>query len=116
MSEIYGTSTPPPLATSFTVSPSTPIVNLPVTFTATTTGGTSPYTISWKFGDGATGTGASITHVYSSVQSFTVSENATDSSSPSNTATSSKTITASAPPPLTTSFTFLPVSPVVNTP
>jgi PKD repeat protein len=90
-------------------------VNIPVTFTATTIGGTAPYTVSWSFGDGTSGAGASITHVYASAQSFTVTETAKDSSSPSQTATSSKTITVySTPPPLTTSFTVLPSSPVVN--
>src|SRR5207249_10010248 len=35
MTEFFGTSTPPPLSTSFTVSPITPLVNSPVTFTTT---------------------------------------------------------------------------------
>jgi len=82
-----------PSSTTFTASTSTPAVNGAVTFTATTTGGTAPYTITWSFGDGTTGTGASVTHTYSSAQSFTVTENVTDSSTPSQTATSSKTIT-----------------------
>ena len=116
MTEIFGSSTPPPLTTSFSVSPSTPIVNLPVSYTATTTGGKSPYTISWNFGDGLTGTGASVTHVYSGLQSYTVTETAVDSSSPSQTATSSKTITISAPPPPSTSFTYSPSTPIINSP
>src|SRR5438128_1902290 len=116
MTEIFGSSTPPALATSFTAFPSTPIVNLPVTFTATTTGGKSPYTIGWNFGDGSTGTGASIAHTYSSAQLFTVTETATDSSSPSQTATSSSAVTISTLPPPSTSFTFLPSSPFVNSP
>src|SRR2546426_672816 len=107
---------PPPLSTSFTFLPSSPVVDSPVTFTAITTGGTTPYTIKWNFGGGTTGTGTSVTHTYSSAQSFTVTETATDSSSPSQNTVSSQTITISAPPPPSTSFTFLPASPMVNTP
>ena len=107
---------PPPPSTSFTFLPSSPVVNSPVAFTATTTGGTAPYTISWNFGDGGVGTGATTTHTYTTAQSFTVTETATDSSSPSQNAVSSKTVTVSAPRPLSTSFTFLPASPMVNTP
>jgi len=116
MSEIYGTSTPPPLTTSFTLSPSRPIVNLPVTFTATTTGGASPYTIRWNFGDGTTGTGASLTHTFPGFQSYTVTETAKQSSTPTQTATSTQTISVVASQPLSTSFTFLPANPTVNSP
>jgi phosphatidylinositol-3-phosphatase len=84
---------PPPLFTSFTTSPSIPLVNVPVTFTATTTGGTAPYTVSWSFGDGGSGVGASVTHTFASAQSFTVGEIATDSSSPAQTATTSQSVT-----------------------
>src|SRR2546426_544062 len=64
-----------PLSTSFTFLPANPTVNSPVSFTAVTTGGTLPYTISWNFGDGATATGATVTRTYATAQSFTVSEN-----------------------------------------
>jgi PKD repeat protein len=107
---------PPPLATSFTTSPSIPLANVPVAFTATTTGGTAPYSINWSFGDGASGTGASATHVYTGVGSFTVTETAADSSSPPQTAKSSQTLAITGPLPLSTSFTVLPSSPVVNSP
>src|SRR5439155_19025341 len=103
-----------PLSTSFTISPTNPLVNKPVTFTSTTVGGTSPYTISWNFGDGSTGAGTSTTHTYSTAQTFTVTETATDSSSPARTTTSSKTLTTSTPPPPSTSFTSSPTSPAVN--
>jgi hypothetical protein len=89
------TSNCPP-STSFTVSTSAPVANSVVTFTATTNGGTAPYTITWSFGDGTTGTGASVTHTYAGAQSFIVTENATDSSTPPQTATSSQTITVKA--------------------
>src|SRR5438876_163974 len=97
---------PSPLSTSFTPSPSTTLVNVPVTFTATTSGGTAPYTISWNFGDGATGTGTIATHSYSGAQTFTVTETAKDSSSPQQTVTSSQTFTVSS----STSLTYAPSS------
>jgi PKD repeat protein len=103
-----------PLSTSFTSSPSNPMVNTPVTFTASTLGGKSPYAISWNFGDGSSGSGPSIIHTFASVQSFAVSETATDSSSPSQTVTSSMTVTVRPTPPLSTGFNFLPTTPLVN--
>src|SRR5216117_2974542 len=117
MTEFFGTTTPPPLSTSFTVSPITPLVNAPVTFTTTSSGGVSPYSISWNFGDGASGTGSSIVHTFTSAQTFTVTEKVTDSSSLPQTATSSSTVTVlGTPPPLSTGFTFLPTTPSTNSP
>src|SRR5438128_11369168 len=95
---------PSSLSTSFTASPSTTLVNVPVAFTATTSGGTAPYTISWNFGDGATGTGAIVTHSYSIAQTFTVTATAKDSSSPQQTVTSSQTVTVSSSTSLTGNF------------
>jgi len=108
---------PSPVSTSFTFAPMNPSVNSIVTFAATTVGGTLPYTVSWNFGDGSLGTGASVVHTFTSAQVFTVTEKATDSSLPSQSATSTNTvIVLAAPPSLSTSFTFLPSSPIVNSP
>src|SRR5437660_7340397 len=106
---------PPPLSTSFTAIPASAIVNSPVTFTAVTTGGTLPYTVSWSFGDGSSAIGIIVTHTFNSANAFTVAETAKDSSSPQQNATSSNTITVLNVLPLTTSFTVSANS-VVNLP
>jgi len=47
-------------------------------FTATLTDGTPPITYAWDFGDGATGSGATTTHTYLSVGTFTATVTATN--------------------------------------
>ena len=109
MTEFFKSSTPPVLlSTSFTYSPSSPQVSQQVSFTASASGGTAPYTFSWAFGDGATGTGAAVYHTYSTTGSYSVLLTAKDSSPSQQTATSQQTITVTSPPPppsLTASFT-----------
>src|SRR5436189_1648252 len=112
MTEFFGTSPPPTLSASFTYSPSSPQVGQTVSFSGSCSGGTSPYSYPWTFGDGSTGTGSSVTHSYSSAGSFTVTLTVKDSGSPQQTVTSQQTISVTSPPPaLTASFTFSPSSP-----
>lgn len=63
---------------TFTTSPVTPDVGVLTTFTSTVTGGTSPYTYSWVFGDGGTSTLQNPRHTYASAAAFTVYLNVTD--------------------------------------
>src|SRR5213083_2101514 len=108
MTEFFGH----PLSATFSHSPSSPQVGQQVTFTASASGGTSPYSFSWSFGDGSTGTGSSATHAYSSAGSFTVILTVKDRSSPQQTATSQQSvIVSSPPPPLTANFTYSPSAP-----
>jgi PKD repeat protein len=73
---------------------------LNVTMTASVSGGTSPYTYSWSYGDGSTGSGMVVSHAYTSVPSgckmsrceYTVNLTATDSTGKIANATSQVTI------------------------
>ncbi len=82
-----------------------------VSFTGSASGGTSPYSYSWSFGDGSTGIGSSAKHTYSSAGTLTVVLTVKDNGLPQETTTSQQSITVSgAPPPLTASFAFSPSS------
>src|SRR2546426_740652 len=74
-----GSGAPPPLTGSFTFSPTNPSPGGSVTFTAAASGGTAPYTYSWKFGDGGTATGNPATHSYSAKGSYTATLTIRDS-------------------------------------
>jgi PKD repeat protein len=86
------TVTPQTLTVDFTFSPSSPAINNPVTFTAAVSGGTTPYTFAWNFGDGSpAGSGSPAAHTYTSSGTFTVTLTVTDFNG--KTATASHTIT-----------------------
>ncbi len=95
---IHSNSTlpPQPLSTGFVVNASDPTVLQTVMFNATATGGNwggiSNYAFSWNFGDGATATGQSVTHQYTSFGNYTVTLITTDSGNPQQTASSAQTV------------------------
>jgi PKD repeat protein len=95
-----------PLTALASAVPSTTDVGLAVDFGCTATGGVSPYTYAWTFGDGSAGSGSTASHVYSTSGSKTVTCTVTDSTSAS--ATSSTTIVVSPAP--TVSVTAAPTS------
>ena len=67
------------LRASFTFAAAQPSSGQSVMFTGTATGGLSPYTYGWNFGDGSSGSGQTPTHTYYTAGNFTVSLNVTDS-------------------------------------
>jgi len=83
------------LTASFTYSPSSVEIGQPVLFNGSASGGVSPYSYSWSFGDGSTDAGPSVSHVYSSSGSFNVSLTVTDSISPQQTLSSIQSIVVS---------------------
>jgi PKD repeat protein len=85
-----------------------------VTFTASSSGGTPPYTQAWTFGDGSSGSGTNTTHIYSVVGTFNVTLRTTDTGAMVKTAVASHTVTIVAPPTLTASFLLSTPSPTVR--
>ena len=80
----------PKLTVNVTTSVPNPVVGQSLTFTARTANGVGVATCSWNFGDGATGTGCSKTHAYTTQGTFTAKVTATDTLSV--TATASVTV------------------------
>ncbi len=86
----------PPLTVTAAASPLSGNIPLAVSFTATVSGGSSPYTYAWTFGDGGTSTLESPRHTYSRPGTFVAQVVVTDSLG--TTASDSVTITASMQP------------------
>jgi len=91
-----GGTSPPSVTVSAT--PTSGPAPLAVAFHANVTGGSSPFSFLWAFGDGGTSTLADAGHVYSSPGAYTATVTVTDRRGRS--ATASATVTASGPPPL----------------
>ncbi len=85
------------LYVSITAQPTSGVYPLTVSFATTQSGGTGPFTYSWSFGDGGTSTVQNPSHIYSTAGTFLATLSVTDSKG--NVASTSVTITVSAPTP-----------------
>jgi PKD repeat protein len=99
------------LSVSAIASPSSGTTPLTVNFGATASGGSSPYTYYWGFGDGSTSSSANPSHTYSTAGTYTAQVQVSDSGG--QTQTDSVTITAQFNVVLT--FTKPDGSPLTNT-
>src|SRR6266487_4102586 len=102
------TSPPPPISASFTLSPSSPSGGQSVSFTASASGGTPPYSYSWSYGDGSTGTGLQSTHIYSVDGTYQVTLTVADSQGNTGTGVEPAVVRTS---PLLDGFTYSPTGP-----
>jgi PKD repeat protein len=104
------TSPPPPppsLTASFTESLSSPIVRQTISFTGSASGGTSPYSYAWNFGDSSTGSGSSASHAYQAAGAYTVVLTVMDTAG--HLASASNTVTVTSP--LSANITYSPSNP-----
>ena len=107
---VCGNSSSTPLSVSYAMSDTTTSTSLlcggtfaagnTIQFSATPTGGTSPYTYAWAFGDGSTGTGQTPTHVYLSAGTVNPTVTITDSKGLTNSSGAGCSFTVTAPPAL----------------
>jgi len=84
------------VSASFSWSPSNPLIGQQVTFTASATGGRSPYAYNWNFGDGTglSSSNSTISHSYGTAGTFMVSLTATDNNGTSGSATNKVTVSS----------------------
>ena len=98
----------PPLNASAIASPTSGKAPLTVNFTGSASGGTTPYTYKWNFGDGQTSTAQSPSHTYIATGNFTATLTVTDSTSA--TAQASANVSVGGNPPLSANIHALPIS------
>ncbi len=93
--------TPQTLSVTFTYSPTNPSTQTAVSFTAGASGGVSPYSFNWNFGDGNSAIGGNAVHSYSSPGSYTVSVTVTDSFGSTSQKRGNVTVQSPQPPAVT---------------
>ena len=98
------------LAEDFSFSPTFPVAGQVVSFSAVARGAEPPYTFGWDFGDGASGAGANVTHVYTIPRSYTVTLTVLDSAGHSGRVSRSLVVTSG----FAADFSFAPMQPVTD--
>jgi hypothetical protein len=94
---VQGFEVTPPSFSSVSI-PAKATVGKPITFSATAGEFWGPITYAWQFGDGASGSGASVSHTYGAAHTFTVTVTATDPLG--NKVSKSASVQVSPPPPV----------------
>lgn len=97
---------------TLSASPSSSEVGVPVSLSATASGGIPLISYAWHFGDGATGTGATVSHTYTSSGVFVVTGWANDSLGVS----AETTTTVHVAPRITSSASASPISVDIGVP
>jgi PKD repeat protein len=97
-----------PLSASCSASPTSGQAPLTVNFTGSASGGTSPYTYSWNFGDSQSSSSQNPSHIYTTFGNLTATLTVTDSASATASATVNISVTAS--PALSASASASPTS------
>ena len=109
----------PPVA-SFAYAPLSPHAGEQATFNASASydpdvnDGTGIESFEWNFGDGATGDGETVSHVYAASGAYSVTLTVTDESGLVGTATAAITVTETASNPPIAEIAFTPTNPNIN--
>ena len=90
---ITATNAASTLIAAATASPASGDAPLSVTFGGSATGGTSPYTYAWAFGDGGTSAAQNPTHNYTAAGTYTATLTVTDAASATDADTKTITVT-----------------------